>query len=73
MKYNISVNNNDYKDEVIFDLLRFLNKEIDSNRSIKSYYSDLDYPMTSSIDLLFDENQGISFCNFDSEISLKKK
>ena len=72
MKYNISINNNDYNDEVIFDLLRFLNKEIDSNRSIKSYYSDLDYPMTSSINLLFDENQVISFCNFDSDISLRK-
>ena len=32
---------------------------------MESYYSDLDYPITSSIDLLFDENQGISFCNFD--------
>jgi len=57
---------------VIFDLLRFLNREIDSNRNIESYYSDLDYPMTSSINSLFDENQGISFCNSDSEISLRK-
>ena len=72
MKYNISVNNADYKDEVIFDLLRFLNEKIDSKKNIESSYSDLDYPMTSSINSLFDENQGISFCNFDSDISLRK-
>ena len=72
MKYNISVNNDDYNDEVIFDLLRFLNEKLYSKRNIESFCSDLDYPMTSSIDLLFDKNQSISFCNLEYDISLKR-
>lgn len=70
MKYEMSNKWWEYTDNVIYDLLNFLNLKMDSDKDAEIWYSDLDYPDTTKLGSLFDEDQSLFFCNCDVNISL---
>ena len=62
----------DYKDEVIYDLLFFVKEKINSDEDIATWYTDIDNDEDSKLDSLFDKDQSIFFYNKYGNLSIRK-
>lgn len=72
MKYKMSHSLRDYSDNVVYDLLNFLNLKMDSVKDVETWYSDLNYPNETKLYSLFDENQYLFFGSGYDNISLMR-
>ena len=59
IKKELNANVTEYLDEVVFDLLNFLNIKMDSEKEFETWYSDIEYPHVTFMGNLYDEDQSI--------------
>lgn len=71
MKYTIG-DIEEYKDEVVYDLLFFLQKNINSKEDVNTWYTDIDNQKLTSLNELFDKEQSLYFNNHFGSLSIRK-
>ena len=71
-KKEISKYGREYLDNVVFDLIYFLNEKMDSEEDKETWYSELNYPGLTFLGKLYDEDQVIWFsgARCDAQINL---